>query len=100
MGFVNEGSLFDPSLFSFKWEEDSLGRLTPRLSLLSDSTAEAKINTLHIHSKRTADFYSLRSRMAKQQCDDIYSSVQGYSEKQKIILANLYRLECTRSNRL
>ena len=95
VGFVNEGSLFDPSLFIYEWEEDQLGRRTLKMKLLSDTRVEAKICTLHIHSKRTAEFYSLQPRMSRQRCDDM-KSVEEYSKKQKMILNDLYRRDCTK----
>jgi hypothetical protein len=53
IGFINESSLFNPSVFNYSFKEDSKGRKIP---ILSFNNKEIKINNLHIHSKNLKNF--------------------------------------------
>ena len=53
IGFINESSLFNPSIFNYSFKEDSKGRKIP---ILSFNNKEVKINNLHIHSKNLKNF--------------------------------------------
>jgi hypothetical protein len=57
IGFINESALFRPDSFSFEWEQDEKGRLVPFIIYKNE---KYPINNLHIHSKNTKGFYSLR----------------------------------------
>ena len=57
-GFINESCIFNPSHFTYTWEEDDQGRLVPYAHYKNE---KVRINNLHIHSKNLAPFYSLRS---------------------------------------
>jgi len=58
VGFINESCLFDPSVYSYGWKEDSAGRKVPYLR--GPSGSSWPILGLHIHSKRLGDFASRR----------------------------------------
>jgi len=53
VGFINESSLFNPSIFEYYFKEDSKGRNIPFLFF---NNKEVKINNLHIHSKNLKNF--------------------------------------------
>lgn len=55
-GFINESCVFDPSVYKYSWETDSLDRRTPRLH--SPDGQSLPIANLHIHSKNLAKFRS------------------------------------------
>ena len=53
VGFINETSLFNPSIFNYYFRDDSRGRKVP---VLSFNKREVRINNLHIHSKNLRKF--------------------------------------------
>lgn len=55
IGFINESSLFDPSVFTYTFQPDPLGRLIP---FLHTSQRTYRLNNLHIHSKDLQRFRS------------------------------------------
>lgn len=57
IGFINESCLFNPSYFTYEWEADEEGRLVPFALFKSQ---RIRINNLHIHSKNTQGFYSIK----------------------------------------
>ncbi len=57
-GFINEGCLFNPSVFSYDWKRDAEDRLVP---FILYQEAEYPINNLHIHSKNLTPFFSGRA---------------------------------------
>lgn len=54
-GFVNESCIFNPSVFTYEWIKDELGRKVPYLHFQNE---KVKINNLHIHSKNLKKFSS------------------------------------------
>jgi hypothetical protein len=56
VGFINESCVFDPSVYSYFWNADAMGRRVPSLFLPRGTSC--RINSLHIHSKRLLDFAS------------------------------------------
>lgn len=54
-GFINESCLFNPSRLTYEWDCDVQGRRIPYAVL---NGKKYRINTLHIHSKKLADFLS------------------------------------------
>jgi hypothetical protein len=54
-GFINESCLFNPGLMTFVWERDAYGRLVPYAIY---GSTKARINNLHIHSKKLEGFFS------------------------------------------
>jgi hypothetical protein len=55
---INPSCLFNPSYFTFEWQEDSEGRKVP-FAIFEGK--KIKINNLHIHSKNVEPFYSGKS---------------------------------------
>lgn len=86
-GYINMYSMLNPHDMEFKFLEDEKKRLYP-VALYKDEVI--KINTLHIHSKNTQKFYSLRPRLNRENCrfDTSMTSVQ------RSILQTLHRVEC------
>lgn len=54
-GFINEECIFNPTHFTFHWQEDDQGRKIP---LITYQGSQWKINNLHIHSKNLKQFKS------------------------------------------
>lgn len=59
-GFINESCVFNPSKLSYEWRLDHFGRKIPYALYANRSY---RINNLHIHSKKLAQFASLPSGM-------------------------------------
>ena len=57
-GFINESSVFNPSLLQYEWIADEEGRLVPMAIYRKERWP---IVNLHIHSKNLAQFYSRRN---------------------------------------
>ena len=51
-GFINEGCVFDPSNFKYKW-------INSEPFMVLENGHEVKINNLHIHSKNLKRFINL-----------------------------------------
>jgi len=51
-GFINEGCVFDPSCFKYKW-------INSEPFMVLENGSEVKINNLHIHSKNLKRFINL-----------------------------------------
>ncbi len=54
-GFINETSVFDPSVYTYHWTLDANQRRVPTAK---DGTNTFRINNLHIHSKKLDKFSS------------------------------------------
>jgi len=54
-GFINETCVFNPSYLQYEWIEDSQGRKVPYINF---DDKQFRINNLHIHSKKLAEFRS------------------------------------------
>lgn len=86
-GFINQLSMLNPHDMEYQLLEDDKRRLYP-VALYKDEVI--KINTLHIHSKNTYKFYSLRPRLTREKCRfDI-----NMTSAQRSILAKLHKIEC------
>jgi hypothetical protein len=59
IGFINETTIFDPSLYEYRWSKDGQGRRVP---VIVERTGVYKINNLHIHSKQLDFFRSDESK--------------------------------------
>lgn len=57
-GFINETCLFNPSLLTYEWQTDELGRKVPFAVFES---RKFRINNLHIHCKHLVQFSSLKN---------------------------------------
>lgn len=55
-GFINERCVFNPSLFSYEWDQDAKGRKVPHLIYAGK---KFRINNLHIHCKNLKMFSSI-----------------------------------------
>ncbi len=86
-GFINTVSALNPHDMEYQLLEDNKSRLYP-IALYKGEVI--KINTLHIHSKNTHKFYSLRPRLTRENCrfDFNMTSVQ------RSILKKLHKVEC------
>ncbi len=92
-GFINLQSMLNPHDMEFQFLEDEESRLYP-VALYKGEVI--KVNTLHIHSKNTQKFYSLRPRLNRENCrfDTNMTSVQ------RSILQTLHKVECESFNEL
>ncbi len=54
-GFINETSIFNPSLYEYRWSRDAQNRRVP---VIIEQENIYKINNLHIHSKKLEFFAS------------------------------------------
>ncbi len=55
IGFINETSVFNPSIYTYRWTLDDKQR---RIPVAMDGNSILMINNLHIHSKKLAKFSS------------------------------------------
>jgi len=93
IGYINEQSLYNASRFAFEWRLDSRSRFVPFALLGNNETM--RINNLHIHSKATHLFFSLRQPFTAIDC--LFPDA-SFSEAQQQIQRQLHRHECARFN--
>jgi hypothetical protein len=86
-GFINQLSMLNPHDMEYQLLEDSKNRLYP-VALYKGEVI--KINTLHIHSKNTYKFYSLRPRLSRENC----CFEINMTSTQRSILEKLHKIEC------